>query len=74
MSININIYIYSVQNKEIHQKLTPNYHSKELRLLKYFTNKARKREYIISTDWDGLLSTWFYGQNNVFVLKSLYLL
>ena len=69
MSININIYIYSVQNKEIHQKLTPNYHSKELRLLKYFTNKARKREYIISTDWDGLLSTWFYGQNNVFVLK-----
>ena len=65
----INIYIYSIQNKEIYQKLNPSIHSKELRLLKYFINKTKKREYLISADLDGLLCIWHYGQNNIFILR-----
>ena len=67
----VNIYIYSTSKKDIYKKLTPSVHLKELRLLKYFTNKTKKREYIISADCEGILCIWIYNSNsNNFVLQN----
>ena len=65
----VNIYIYSTKKKEICKKLTPSVHLKELRLLKYFVNKEKNREYIISTDCEGILCIWKWESNN-FILKN----
>ena len=63
-----NIYIYSTQKKES-KKLTPSVHIKELRLLKYFIDKTKKREYIISADCEGILCIWKHNNTN-FSLQS----
>ena len=62
------IYIYSVKNKNIYKKLSPCIHQKELRMLKYFINKEKSKEYIISTDCDGVLCVWSVSNN--FVLQQ----
>jgi hypothetical protein len=48
-------------------------HSKELRLLKYFLNKAKTREHIISADWDGIVCIWS-APNAYFNLQKKYML
>ena len=68
IELSVNIYIYSFSKKEIYKRLSPSVHLKELRLLKYFTNKSKKREFIISSDCDGILCIW-NAQNNNFVLR-----
>ena len=65
----INIYIYSIIKKEILKKLAPTVHSKELRLLKYFLNKAKTREHIISADCDGNICIWS-APNAYFILQK----
>ena len=62
------IYIYSVKNKNIYKRLSPIIHQKELRMLKYFINKDKSKEYIISTDCDGILCIWSVINN--FVLQQ----
>ena len=64
-----NIYIYSIQKKES-KKLSPSVHLKELRLLKYFIDKSKKREYIISADCEGILCIWKFTNNNNFSLQN----
>ena len=62
------IYIYSVKNNNIYKRLSPCIHQKELRMLKYFINKDKSKEYIISTDCDGVLCIWSVINN--FVLQQ----
>ena len=65
-----NIFIYSIKKKES-KKLTPCIHMKELRLLKYFINIPKTREYIISADCDGVLCIWpFKSSSKFFILQS----
>ena len=64
-----NIYIYSIQKKES-KKLSPSVHLKELRLLKYFIDKSKKREYIISADCEGILCIWKFTNNNNYNLQN----
>ena len=59
------IYIYSVKNKNIYKKLSPYIHQKELRMLKYFIKKDKSREYIVSTDCEGVLCIWSVSNNFV---------
>lgn len=63
-----NIYIYSPQKKES-KKLSPSVHIKELRLLKYFLDKSKKREYIISADCEAILCIWKHN-NICFCLQN----
>ena len=66
-----NIYIYLVQKKEIIKKLSPTVHMKELRLLKYFVNKEKNREYIITADCDGILCIWSASNLNFFLKHKI---
>ena len=66
-----NIYIYLVQKKEIIKKLSPTVHMKELRLLKYFVNKAKNREFIITADCDGILCIWSASNLNFFLKHKI---
>ena len=67
----VTIYIYSMIKKDTIKKLSPCIHTKDLRLLKYFTNKSKKREIIISADCDGILCIWAYNNNNYFLKQKI---
>ena len=68
LGTSVYIYIYSVNNKGIYKKLSPCIHQKELRMLKYFINKSKTSEYIISSDCEGILCIWSVSHN--FILQT----
>ena len=68
LGTSVYIYIYSVKNKNIYKKLSPCIHQKELRMLKYFINKEKSWEYIISTDCEGVIGIWSVSNN--FILQQ----
>ena len=68
LGTSVYIYIYSVKNKNIYKKLSPCIHQKELRMLKYFINKDKSKEYIISSDCEGVLGIW--SATNNFILHQ----